>query len=189
MKNWIVAARVLFILTVVTGVAYPLLVTGLAQGLFADGAAGSLVRNHAGQVVGSALLAQKFEGAQYFWPRPSAVGFNPLPSGGSNQSPISTDLKKAVEERRAFWKKTSGTDAEPPADLLFASGSGLDPHITPEAARYQMGRVADARKMDRVQLETLVARFTEKRQYGVLGEPRVNVLRLNLALDEEKPAP
>jgi K+-transporting ATPase ATPase C chain len=169
-------------MTLVTGVAYPLGVTGISQMLFKQQADGSLiVRNE--KVVGSSLIGQPFSDPKYFWGRPSATSpmpYNGASSGGSNQGPTNPALKEAVEERI----KALGSKARPvPVDLVTASGSGLDPHISPAAAEYQIPRVAKARNISEEKLRELVARHTEGRQLGILGEPRVNVLRLNLALD------
>ena len=175
----------LIFMTILTGVAYPLLVTGISQVLFHQQANGTVARS--GDVVlGSMLVAQNFEGPKYFWPRPSGASFNPLPSSGSNLGQISAVLKKTVDERREKLKTTHLDMGEPPQDLLFASGSGLDPEISPEAARYQLSRIAKARGMNVNQVTELVRKFTAGRQFGFLGEPRVNVLALNIALDESQ---
>jgi potassium-transporting ATPase KdpC subunit len=138
------------------------------------------------QIVGSTLIGQKFESERYFWPRPSAVAYNPLPSGGSNLGPTSAALAKEVEERR---KSLVAKDQEHtiPSELLFASGSGLDPHITPEGAYFQIGRVAQARKMERDKLKEFVDAFVQKRPISFLSQRYLNVLKLNLALDAEEP--
>jgi K+-transporting ATPase ATPase C chain len=183
MKHFMPALRMLLFMTFLTGVAYPLVVTALGQMLFYQQSSGSLLRS--GDVVlGSSLVAQNFEAPRYFWPRPSGVGFNPLPSGGTNLGPTSADLKKAVDERRAKLKIAHPDKGEPPQDLLFASGSGLDPEISLEAAHYQLNRVAKVRGMTTQQVSELVERMSEGRQWGFLGEPRVHVLKLNVALDE-----
>jgi K+-transporting ATPase ATPase C chain len=182
MKNAWTALRMLAVLTVITGFIYPFFVTGLASVLFPVASSGS-VASTGGKAVGSYLLAQKFAGEKYFWPRPSGVDFNTLASGGSNLGPTSADLKKAMDDRKAALKTAHPEAGEPPQDLLFASGSGLDPHITPAAAAYQAGRVAKARGRAIAEVEALIASAAEAPQWGLLGEPRVNVLRLNLALD------
>lgn len=178
------ALKVLLLLTLVTGVIYPLAVTGVAQLVFPGQANGSLVKVD-GQVVGSALIGQALNAPRYFWPRPSAIEYNPMPSSGSNLGPTSQVLQEQVQKRdreiRLIYHLPA--DAELPPDLLFASGSGLDPHISPAAARLQIGRVAEARGLPKEQVEVLVEKNTEQAQFGLLGEPRVNVLLLNLALD------
>lgn len=164
-------------LTLITGVAYPLLVTGVAGALFPKQAAGSLIEKN-GTVVGSELVGQKFEKDIYFWPRPSAGDYNPLPSGGSNLGSTAKKLKEQVDAARAKY----GPDV--PQDLIFASGSGLDPQISPDAAFFQVGRVAKARGASEDEIRKLVESKIEGYQLGFLGRPRVNVLALNLALDE-----
>jgi K+-transporting ATPase ATPase C chain len=177
MKTIIQSLRIYIVLTLLTGILYPLAMTGIAQLLFPRQANGSKIIEN-GKFIGSDLLAQKFESPKYFWPRPSAADYATVASGASNKGPTSADLKKSIDERQAKF----GNDA--PIDLLTASGSGLDPHISPEAARLQLQRVADARKMSIQQMSALVDQATEQPQFGFLGEPRVNVLKLNLALDE-----
>jgi potassium-transporting ATPase KdpC subunit len=176
MKTIVQSLRVYIVLTLLTGILYPLAMTGIAQLLFPKQANGSRILEN-GKLVGSDLLAQKFESQKYFWPRPSAADYATVASGASNKGPTSADLKKSIDERREKF----GNDA--PVDLLTASGSGLDPHISPEAARLQIQRVADARKMSIRQISSLVDQTMESPQFGFLGEPRVNVLRLNQALD------
>lgn len=168
--------RIYLVLTLLTGILYPLAITGVAQLLCSKRANGSTVRV-GGRLVGSELLAQKFESARYFWPRPSAADFATVPSGASNKGPASADLRKLIEERRAKFGR------EAPVDLLTASGSGLDPHISPEAARLQVTRVAAARGLAAAEIAKQVEDSIEPPQFGFLGEPRVNVLQLNLALD------
>jgi len=178
------ALRMTLIFTALTGLAYPLLVTGIAQALFRKQADGSLqIRN--GQVVGSTLLAQKFESKRYFWPRPSASDFGTVPSGASNLGPTSQVLQSNVTARIEAFRSAhtlSGSVAVP-ADMVFQSGSGVDPHISPESARLQVHRVAQARNVPESSMEALVAQATEPPQFGFLGDPRVNVLLLNLAID------
>jgi K+-transporting ATPase ATPase C chain len=170
------SVRALVVLTAITSVAYPLAITGLAQVFFRDTANGSLVTT-GNQIVGSSLLAQKFTSPRYFWPRPSAADYGTVASGASNQGFTSQKLVDAVNDRR----KTFGADA--PADMLYASGSGLDPHISPEAAQYQVARVASARNLPPEKITALVEKSVEPPQLGFLGQPRVNVLLLNQALD------
>jgi K+-transporting ATPase ATPase C chain len=181
------ALMILALLTLVTGVAYPLLVTGIAQAIFPSQAHGSLIVKE-GKVIGSALIGQPFDNPKYFWSRPSATSpfaDNAGASSGSNLSPTNPDLVKAVQGRvDALRTADPGNTAPVPADLVTASGSGLDPHISPAAALYQVPRVAKARKLTPGAVRALVERQTEGRFLGFLGEPRVNVLALNLALDE-----
>jgi K+-transporting ATPase ATPase C chain len=180
------ALMVLLLLTLVTGVAYPLLVTGIAQAVFPAQAQGSLIVKD-GHVVGSRLIGQPFDDPKYFWSRPSATSpfaDNAGSSTGSNLSPTNPDLIKAVQGRvDALRAADPGNTAPVPVDLVTASGSGLDPHISPAAALYQVARVARVRKLDPGGVRQLVERHTEGRSLGFLGEPRVNVLTLNLALD------
>lgn len=178
------ALRIFLALTLLTGILYPLAVTAIAHTLFLYRAGGSLVQID-GQVIGSELLAQKFSTARYFWPRPSAADYATVPSGASNLAWSSAQLKKVVAERRANLNGADGTQPVP-AELIFASGSGLDPHISPAAAFYQMDRVATARGFDgeqRRRLQNLIAQHTEQPLWGFLGQSRVNVLRLNIELD------
>ena len=177
MKTILQSIRIYLILTLLTGILYPLAMTGVAQLLFPKQANGSRIIEN-GKLVGSDLIAQKFESPRYFWPRPSSADYATVPSGASNKGPTSADLKKSIDERRAKF----GKDA--PVDLLTASGSGLDPHISPEATRLQISRVASARNMSIQQIAKIVDQTIEAPQLGFLGEPRVNVLKLNLALDQ-----
>jgi len=180
------SVRMLIVMTVVTGVLYPLVVTGIAQSAFRDEANGSLIRE-GDKVRGSLLIGQPFTDAKYFWSRPSATGpmpYNGAASSGSNQGPTNPALKDAVEGRVKALRDAGGDPSKPvPVDLVTASGSGLDPHISPAAAEYQIERVAKARGLSPDAVRALVLRHIEGRQLGVLGEPRVNVLALNLALD------
>jgi len=172
------------VLTVLTGVVYPLLVTGLAGPLFPVQAGGSLVVRD-GSVIGSSLIAQPFASDRYFHPRPSAAGdkgYDPTASGGSNLGPIDRRLIDRVRVSATALHQEH-LAAAIPVDLVTTSGSGLDPHITHAAAEFQVPRVAHVRGMSVDTLRALVRRYTEDRQFGLLGEPRVNVLRLNLALD------
>lgn len=180
-------ALVLFVLlTLLTGVIYPLLVTGIAQVLFPGRANGSLIERD-GKVRGSELIGQPFSDPKYFWGRPSAtspIPYNAGASSGSNLGPTNPALEEAVKARIAALKAAdAGNPAPIPVDLVTASASGLDPHISPAAAEYQVGRVARVRGLDASAARALIAQYTEGRDFRMLGEPRVNVLRLNLALD------
>jgi K+-transporting ATPase ATPase C chain len=180
------AIRALIVFTLITGVAYPLVVTGIAQLAFRDQANGSLIEKD-GKVVGSRLIGQPFSDPKYFWSRPSATGpvpYNGASSSGSNQGPTNPALTEAVESRIKALREAGGDPSKPvPVDLVTASGSGLDPHISPAAAEYQVGRVAKARGLPQDRVRQLVQEHTQGRQLGFLGEPGVNVLQLNLALD------
>jgi K+-transporting ATPase ATPase C chain len=184
------ACLVLIALTGVTGVAYPLLVTGVAQLFFPRQANGSLLEVD-GRTVGSALIGQPFDDPGYFWSRPSATAtfpYNGAASAGSNLGPTSDALRYAVRDRVVALRAADPGNAAPvPVDLVTASGSGLDPQISPAAARFQAARVARARGLDPGRVEALVALHTEGRFLGLLGEPGVNVLALNLALDRAAP--
>ncbi len=184
MKNILPAIRFMLFMTVLLGLIYPFAMTGISQLVFPRQASGDFL-NRGGQVVGSRLIAQKFEKSEYFWSRPSGVNYNPLPSGGSNLGQASADLKKAVDERKAKLRAAHPDQSgEPPQDLVFASGSGLDPHISPNAAQYQLQRVAKARNITIEKVQNVLAQVSQGRQLGILGEPTVNVLTLNLALDK-----
>jgi K+-transporting ATPase ATPase C chain len=191
MKSTLRPLLVLFLaLSLVTGLAYPLLVTALGQALFPKQAAGSLIVKD-GKPVGSTLIGQNFSDPGHFWGRPSATSPQPnnaLASGGSNQGPLNPALVDAVKGRvQALHDADPGNAAPVPVDLVTASASGLDPHISVAAARYQVSRVAAARKLDVARVDALVEQFTERPLLGLMGESGVNVLRLNLALEEVKP--
>lgn len=175
-------------LTLLTGVVYPFAVTGIARFAFAEQATGSIVAR-GGDAVGSRLLGQHFTRAEYFWGRPSATApqpYNGAASSGSNRGPLDPALVAAVAARVAALRAADPDNSRPvPVDLVTASGSGLDPHISPAAAEYQVERVARARGLAPDAVRRLVAEHTERRTLGVLGEPRVNVLELNLALDAQ----
>ncbi len=192
MKTVLIALRILIVLTLLTGVLYPLGITLLAQAAFPSQANGSLLIV-ADRVIGSELIGQANQGMRYFWPRPSAVNYMDGStlgalgsSGASNLGPTSGTLQSQAQTRTADFRTANGMapDAEVPADIMLASGSGLDPHISPEAARLQVTRVAVARGIDPALVSDLVEAHVEGPQLGFLGNPRVNVLRLNLALDE-----
>lgn len=180
------ALTLFILLSAITGVVYPLAVTGIAKGLFPAEAEGSLIVEN-GKPVGSRLIGQNFTDPKYFWGRPSATGpmpYNASASSGSNQGPLNPALKDAVKARIDALKASDPTQTAPiPEDLVTASGSGLDPQISPAAARWQAPRVARTRGLNVDEVNTLIDAQTEGRQFGLLGEPRVNVLALNLALD------
>lgn len=175
-KEFLTSLRAVLVLTIILCVIYPLLVTGLGQLIFPAQAGGSLIQD-GDRLVGSSLIAQKFSDPRYFWPRPSAVDYGTVASGASNHGYISQKLVDAIKGRR----EALGNGA--PSDLLTASGSGIDPHISVEAARFEISRVAAARQTEPARLTALVDQVAEPPQLGFLGEPRVNVLLLNRALD------
>jgi K+-transporting ATPase ATPase C chain len=187
MKQIWIAVRVTLVTAVLVGVAYPLLITGLAKAIFPRQAAGSLIRS-GNKTVGSELIGQRFTKPEYFHGRPSAAGndgYDGLASGGSNLGPTSQKLVDRVRDDVKKFRQENPTYQGPvPADMVTASGSGLDPEISPASADAQVERVAAARHMSAEAVRQLVAANTEQRQFGVLGEPRVNVLKLNLALDQ-----
>jgi K+-transporting ATPase ATPase C chain len=188
MKTFIIALRVSLVTLVLTGILYPLGMTALAQVLFPAAANGSLAKNESGKVVGSRLLGQTFANPAYFQPRPSAAGngYDPLASGGSNFGPTSAKLQDRVKADIARLRKDN-PDAigEIPAELVTASGSGLDPHVSPSAALWQVPRVAHARGVNAARIAASVEEAVSGRDFGFLGEPTVNVLELNLALDRQ----
>lgn len=180
------ALSVFVLLSAITGLAYPLAVTGIAGAIFPEQAAGSLILQ-GGKPVGSSLIGQHFSDPKHFWGRPSATApqpYNATASSGSNQGPLNPALVDAVKGRVEALRAADPNNSRPiPADLVTASASGLDPHISPAAALWQVGRVAQARGLPEAQIKALVDAHTEGRQWGLLGEARVNVLKLNLALD------
>lgn len=187
-NNIFPSLKAFFILTILAGVFYPLLITILAQLLFPHQANGSLIVKN-GTIIGSELIGQKFSSVRYFWSRPSVIDYNPMPSGASNAGPTSKALSDSVKERRKrFVEANALVPTTPiPPEMLFASGSGVDPHISPEAVLLQVHRVAQARGFDGRQinaLQALIQRMTEPPQFNLLGQPCVNILKLNLALDE-----
>jgi K+-transporting ATPase ATPase C chain len=186
LKDFRAALAGFVLLSIITGLVYPLAITGIAQVTMPGKANGSLIVKD-GSAVGSVLIGQPFSDPKYFWGRPSATGPQPnngLASSGSNQGPTNPALLDAVKERVAALRAADPDNkAAVPIDLVTASGSGLDPHVSPAAAEYQVARVARVRGLDATKLRALVASHTEGRDLGVLGEPRVNALKLNLALD------
>lgn len=188
MKKLLTSLRMFLWLSILTGVAYPLIITAIAQLTMYQKASGDFIIADE-KIVGSALIAQKFVSNKYFWARPSSIDYNPITSGGSNLGPTSKVLKNLILERQASIAKVQGlsNNQSIPSELLFSSGSGLDPHISPATARFQIERILKARGMDEKTGEeallNLIDSHTEKRRLGFLGRPIVNVLKLNLALD------
>ena len=188
MKEIRPAILMLVLFTIICGGIYPAVVTGVAMAVFPKQAAGSFITDKNQREIGSSLIGQPFSDAKYFWGRPSAstdFGYNPMGSGGSNSGPTNPDFLKAVGDRVKTLRDT-GVTGNIPADLVEASASGLDPHITPESAALQADRVAKARNIGEAELGKIITAHTEERQLGFLGDPRVNVLELNLALDALK---
>jgi K+-transporting ATPase ATPase C chain len=186
----IIALKFLLVMTVLTGFIYPFFMTGVAQLAFPAKANGSLIMKD-GKIIGSELIGQKFDSSIYFWSRPSAIDYNPIPSGASNLGPTSVKLKKQVaERRRLFATNNSIADTSTiPKEMLFASASGLDPDISPESALLQLKRVAMAKSLNEAQIqkvEQLIKNKTKEPQFLLFGEPRINVFELNLALDSIK---
>jgi K+-transporting ATPase ATPase C chain len=184
------AIVLMVVMTILTGVIYPLLITEIAQIVFPHQANGSLIYE-GDKVIGSELIGQSFDDPKYFWSRPSATGpvpYNAAASSGSNLGPIEPNLTSAFQSRAQALKQADPGNEKPiPVDLITASSSGLDPHISPAAAEYQVSRVAKARGLDESKLRELVAKHTSPRTFGLLGEERVNVVPLNLELDKTRP--
>jgi K+-transporting ATPase ATPase C chain len=188
MKNFLIALRTTAVTLLLTGLLYPLAMTGLGQLLFPSAARGSLVRDSAGHVVGSALIGQSFSKPWYFQGRPSAAGngYDPLASGGSNLGPSSAKLHdRAKLEAARLMQENPQAPGPVPVELVTTSASGLDPHLSPQAAAWQIPRVAQARGVDPARVRQMLNDHSEGRDLGFLGEPRVNVLLLNLALDRQ----
>ena len=188
MKTLIISLKIFLFFTVLTGIIYPLLITGIAQLVFPEKANGSLIERDK-KMIGSSLIGQQFDSTIYFSSRPSAIAYNPLPSGGSNYGLTNKKLKNLVDERKKHFISYNQLDSiiNIPSEMLFSSASGLDPHISPEAALLQVERVAHARNFDsnkKNELKQLITGLTENYQLGCLGEKRINVLKLNIELDK-----
>jgi potassium-transporting ATPase KdpC subunit len=187
-KQIIITLKYFLIITVLTGIVYPLFISTISVLAFQDKASGSLIEKD-GKVIGSKLIGQKFESEKYFWSRPSAVDYNPMPSGGSNYGPTSAALKKFYDDKEKYFnKKNSIKDASSvPNEMFFASASGVDPHISPASALLQVERIVKARNFNKTKKEIiagLIDSLTEKPQFGFMGNEVVNVLLLNIALDK-----
>lgn len=187
-KIWI-SIKLILIMTVLTGIIYPLAVTLISKAAFSNSSEGSLIRSKNGNVIGSELLGQKFDSLKYFIPRPSLISYNPMPSGASNWGPTSDTLKKTIEFRRKEYARINMLDSATrlPDDAIFASGSGVDPHISLENAIIQAKRIIKIRNLDSERKENLmeiIYRLIERPQFGILGEERINVLKLNIELDK-----
>jgi len=186
----IIALKFLAIMTVLTGIIYPLFVTAVTGTLFPHQSRGSLIEKN-GKVIGSELIGQKTDSSIYFWTRPSAIDYNPLPSGGSNYGPTSAKLQKFINDKRHVFDSANNiTDTlSVPSEMITASASGLDPHISPQAAYLQVERVAKARgfkEKQKNELKYLIAQLSETPQFHLFGEDRINVLKLNIELDKIK---
>jgi K+-transporting ATPase ATPase C chain len=190
-KQTIIALKFLLVMTILTGIIYPVLMTGLAQLCFPSKANGSILKTDDGKIIGSELIGQKFDSVAYFWSRPSASAYNAVPSGASNYGPTSDTLRKQVKARKfLFAKMNSITDTlNIPGEMIFASGSGLDPDISPGAALMQVDRIIKARNLNVTQKEevvNIIHNLTRPPQVSIFGEPRINVLLLNIELDKVK---
>lgn len=188
MKNSWRALKLFAWMTFITGIAYPLLITGIAQLMMGEKANGHFLEEN-GKLVGANLIGQKFESEKYFWSRPSAIDYNPLPSGGSNLGPTSERLRKTVEERKEhILKFQHDKSVKIPSEFLYASGSGLDPHISYAGAQFQIDRIVHARKWDadvgRENVNKIIDKHAKRRKFIFFGHYYLNVLKLNLALDE-----
>ena len=187
MKTLWVSLKMLLLMTLLTGILYPLAITAFSKFVFPNQSNGSLIKIN-GKVVGSKLIGQKFDSVAYFWPRPSAVDYNPLPSGASNYGPTSAKLQKQISERRKDFISKNGLTKNSviPSEMLMASASGLDPHISPEAVYLQVDRVAKARNFNQNQRQKMlkiISNLIEKPQFDLFGQSRVNVLLLNLEIN------
>lgn len=188
MKTLIISLKLLLFMTLLTGIVYPMFIYLIAQTIFPEKSTGSLVKVNE-QVIGSELIGQKFESKRYFQSRPSAVDYQPLPSGGSNLAPTSQTLKSRIDSLRLAYIILNGlpTNTEVPPDAVFSSGSGIDPHISPQNAMLQVNRIVKERDFDTIKhdkLVELIKKNTEEPQFGILGEERINVLILNVELDK-----
>jgi potassium-transporting ATPase KdpC subunit len=188
MKQFWNALLLLLTFAILTGIVYPLFITAIAYLFFPEQAKGSLIYDSKKQICGSSLIGQNFSNKRYFWSRPSAVNYNPMPSGGTNLSLVSIQLKDTVESRRQTFRAMNNLSKNDsvPNEMLFASASGLDPHISPAAAQAQVSRVIDARgctPQQRTAIQNLIVKYTDAPQLGFLGADRVNVLLLNRGLD------
>lgn len=189
-KRLLTGSLFLLMATLLTGIIYPVVVTVFANLLFSEKATGSLIRSN-GLTIGSELIGQSFDSLKYFWSRPSSVEYNPMPSGGSNLGPLNPMLRDEIRKRRESFilKNYLNPDHIIPSEMIFASGSGLDPHISPEAALLQLKRVAKERGFDpetESRLAEIIQNLTEDRQFFIFGEPRINVFQLNLMTDSLK---
>jgi K+-transporting ATPase ATPase C chain len=189
-RQLIISLKIFVLMVVITGILYPLLITGIAKMFFNSKANGSLVLQN-NEIIGSELIGQKFDSLTYFWSRPSATDYNTLPSGGSNLGPTSAKLMSLVSDRKRLFMKYNGISAasEIPSEMVFASASGLDPHITPEAALLQVDRIVKYRRFSEEQqrkVVDLITNLTEDPQFHLFGQERINVFLLNLSLDKIK---